>query len=76
MPGSPDLFPSGILLSYKKIRCWIRTSDRMVSSATSTAAVDPRHLKVEVADYDFPNCSYVINRTLPITNVNYVNKEY
>ena len=29
---------------------------------TSTAAVDPRHLKVEVAEYDFPNCSYVINR--------------
>ena len=22
----------------------------------STAAVDPRHLKVEVADKDFPNC--------------------
>ena len=30
---------------------------------TSTAAVDSQHLKVEVADYDFPNCSYVINRT-------------
>ena len=30
---------------------------------TSTAAVDPRHLKVEVADLDFPNCSYVISRT-------------
>ena len=30
---------------------------------TSTAAVDPWHLKVEVADQDFPNCSYVINRT-------------
>ena len=30
---------------------------------TSTAAVDPRHLKVEVADSDFPNCSYVRNRT-------------
>ena len=29
---------------------------------TSTAAVNPQHLKVEVAD-DFPNCSYVINRT-------------
>ena len=27
---------------------------------TSTAAVDSQHLKVEVADYDFPNCSYVI----------------
>ena len=30
---------------------------------TSTAAVDPRHLKVEVAEYDFPTCSYIINRT-------------
>ena len=29
----------------------------------STAAVGPQHLKVEVADKDFPNCSYVINRT-------------
>ena len=28
----------------------------------STAAVDPQHLKVEVAAYDFPNCSYVINK--------------
>ena len=31
--------------------------------ATRTAAVDSRHLKVEVADQNFPNCSYVINRT-------------
>ena len=38
----------------------------------STAAVDPQHLKVEVTDYDLPNCSYVINRAF----VNYVNKEY
>ena len=30
---------------------------------TSAAAVDPPHLKVEVADSDFPNCSYVRNRT-------------
>ena len=30
---------------------------------TSTAAVNPQHLKVEVADEDFPNCAYVINRT-------------
>ena len=29
----------------------------------STAAVDPPDLKVEVADEDFPNCSYVIYRT-------------
>ena len=28
---------------------------------TSTAAVGPRHLKVEVANLDVPNCSYVIN---------------
>ena len=33
------------------------------SVKTTTAAVDPWHLKVEVANYDFPNCSYVINRT-------------
>ena len=38
----------------------------------STAAVDPQHLKVEVTDYDLPNCSYVINRAF----VNYVNKGY
>ena len=25
--------------------------------------VDPHHLKVEVADWNFPNCSYVLNRT-------------
>ena len=30
---------------------------------TSTAAVDPQHLKVEVAGKDFLNCSCVINRT-------------
>ena len=30
---------------------------------TSTAAVDPRHLKVEDVEQDFPNCPYVINRT-------------
>ena len=30
---------------------------------TSTAKMDPWHLKVEVADSNFPNCSYVINRT-------------
>ena len=30
---------------------------------TSTAAMDRQYLKVEVADQDFPNCSYVINRT-------------
>ena len=30
---------------------------------TSAAAVDPRYLKVEVTEYDFPSCSYVINRT-------------
>ena len=30
---------------------------------TSTAVVDPRHLKVEVADHDFPNYFYVINGT-------------
>ena len=30
---------------------------------TSAAAVDTQHLKVEVAGKDFPNCSYVINRT-------------
>ena len=29
---------------------------------TSTAAVNPQHLIVEVADLDFPNSSYVINR--------------
>ena len=34
--------------------------------STSTAAVDPRHLKVEVTDLDFPNCSYVINKTCHI----------
>ena len=25
--------------------------------------VDPMHVKVEIAELDFPNCSYVINRT-------------
>ena len=30
---------------------------------TSTAAVELCHLKVEVADENVPNCSYVINRT-------------
>ena len=34
---------------------------------TSTAAVGPEHLKVEVADKVFPNCSYVINRTCQYT---------
>ena len=29
----------------------------------STAALHPPHLKVEAADQDFPNCSYVINKT-------------
>ena len=33
------------------------------ASKTSTVAVDPQHLKVEVGDYDFPDSSYVINRT-------------
>ena len=28
----------------------------------SISAVDPRHLKGKVADKDFLNCSYVINR--------------
>ena len=27
------------------------------------AQLDPQHLKVEFAGYDFPNCSYAINRT-------------
>ena len=31
-------------------------------SQTSTAAVDPRNLKVEVAEPNFHNCFYVINR--------------
>ena len=35
----------------------------MAGIKLNTAAVDPRHLKVEVTDQDFPNCSYVINRT-------------
>ena len=30
---------------------------------TSTAAVDPQHLKVEGAEKDFPDCQYFINRT-------------
>ena len=34
-----------------------------ISFKTSAAAGDLQHLKVEVADQDFPNCSYVINRT-------------
>ena len=34
---------------------------------TSTATVGPEHLKVEVADKVFPNCSYVINRTCQYT---------
>ena len=25
--------------------------------------MDPQHLRVEVANEDFPNCSYVINQT-------------
>ena len=34
-----------------------------MSKKTSAAAVDPQHLKMEVADEDFPNCSYITNRT-------------
>ena len=34
-----------------------------------TTAVDPQHLK------DFPNCSYVVNRTCQYP-INYINKEY
>ena len=30
--------------------------------ATRTALVDPRNLKVKVAEYDFPNCSFVVNQ--------------
>ena len=43
---------------------------------TSTAVVDPRHLKVEVADHDFPNYFPCYKWNLPISNVNYANKEY
>ena len=32
-------------------------------SQTSTVPVDPRHLKVEVAEENFPSCSCVTNRT-------------
>ena len=34
-----------------------------ISKITTTAPVDPQNLKVEVANKDFFNWSYVINRT-------------
>ena len=46
------------VLKTKRLRL-----ENVTSKITSTAAVDPRHLNVEVADKDFSNCSYIINRT-------------
>ena len=43
-------------------------------SKTSTAVMDPQHLKMEVA-MEVPNCS-CYKKNLPISDVNYVNKEY
>ena len=34
----------------------------MGTCKTGTAVVDLQHLKVELAEQDFSNCSYVINR--------------
>ena len=36
--------------------------NNIISLKTSTAALDPQHSKVEVAERDFPNYSYIINR--------------
>ena len=43
-----------------------KSGKKSATLPTSTAAVDPQHLKVKVADLDFPNCSYVINKTCHI----------
>ena len=40
-----------------------RALQGLEENLTSTAAVDPRHLKVEAAEDDSPDCCYVINRT-------------
>ena len=41
-----------LLKTHKKNKC-----------GCSGLPVGPQHLKVDVADWDFPNCFYVINRT-------------
>ena len=68
-------FYSPILLTFKfrYLQTRIKKSCMYLSSQIffktqkekkkSAAAADPQHLKVEVADQDFPNCSHVINRT-------------
>ena len=45
-----------------KMTAFLCNSDD-IKHQTSTAAVDPQHLKVKVAKYDLPNCPYIINRT-------------
>ena len=49
-----------LMISRSLISC---TCKLFFAHKTSAAAVDTQHLKVEVADKDFLNCSYVINRT-------------
>ena len=54
--GRTDGWMEGRTLFY-------RTLPAEAGGPTSTTAVDPRHLKVEDVEQDFPNCPYVINRT-------------
>ena len=42
------------LMNIKEFVCILSPGKK--DPEKSTAAVDPRHLKVEVADKDFPNC--------------------
>ena len=41
----------------------IPKKNKIKQNKTSAAALDLGHLKVEVADYHFPNCSYNLNKT-------------
>ena len=54
---------SNCSLAHSGFRLTFHSSIMKNYVKTSTAAVDPQHLNVEVTDQDFPNCSYVINRT-------------
>ena len=47
----------------KKDKHKLKSCTQNKKKKTSTIAVDPQHLKVEVVDSDFSNCSHVINRT-------------
>ena len=49
--------------TYKSSHQEVLSRIGVLKIQTRTVAVDPKHLKVKFAEYDFPNRSYVINRT-------------